>query len=115
MIYFLETSKFGIVEVDGSGKIVSFLEKPLPSATQSRLAVSTLLYRQALLMIKVELLRKDSLNKENKGHFQIPDAHCPIIVTNTTKGQLLYSRVYTSTRSRIQIRIWITIHMGEVI
>ena len=28
---------------------------------------------------------------------------------------LVISRVYTSTRSRIQIRIWITIHIGEVV
>lgn len=36
----LETSKVGIVEIDSTGKITSFLEKPLPSATPSRLAVS---------------------------------------------------------------------------
>lgn len=34
-----EINKFGIVEVDVHGKITSFLEKPLPSATTSRLAV----------------------------------------------------------------------------
>ena len=34
-----ETTKFGIVEVDGEGKICKFLEKPSPDATQSRRAV----------------------------------------------------------------------------
>ena len=36
----LETSKHEIVEVNDNGCIVSFLEKPLPSTTKSRLAVS---------------------------------------------------------------------------
>lgn len=37
---FTETCKLGIVEVNETGKILSFLEKPLPSTTKSRLAVS---------------------------------------------------------------------------
>ena len=35
-----ETSKCGIIETDENGIISSFLEKPLPTATKSRKAVS---------------------------------------------------------------------------
>lgn len=35
-----ETRKLGIIEVDDSGKILEFVEKPSPDATQSRRAVS---------------------------------------------------------------------------
>ena len=35
----LETSKFGILEVDGDGRVTSFLEKPSPEETTSRLSV----------------------------------------------------------------------------
>ena len=35
-----ETRKLGIMEVDDSGKILEFVEKPSPDATQSRRAVS---------------------------------------------------------------------------
>ncbi len=35
----VDTVKFGIVETDSRGCIISFLEKPLPSATKSRFAV----------------------------------------------------------------------------
>lgn len=36
---FLETRKLGIMEVDDSGRILEFVEKPSPDATQSRRAV----------------------------------------------------------------------------
>ena len=35
-----ETSKCGIIETDENGIISSFVEKPLPTATKSRKAVS---------------------------------------------------------------------------
>ena len=35
-----ETRKLGIMEVDSSGKVTSFIEKPSPDATLSRRAVS---------------------------------------------------------------------------
>ena len=36
---FSETHKFGILEVDASGLVTSFLEKPSPESTSSRMAV----------------------------------------------------------------------------
>ena len=39
-IFCTDVSKYGIAEVNAQGKITSFVEKPLPSATQSRLVVS---------------------------------------------------------------------------
>ena len=38
-----DTSRRGILELDDTGKVVSFLEKPLPTETTSRKAVSVLL------------------------------------------------------------------------
>ena len=34
----LETTKYGIIEIDGDGMICGFLEKPEPEMTKSRLA-----------------------------------------------------------------------------
>jgi len=41
----IDTVKFGIVEIDKEDRIVSFLEKPHPSITESRLAVGCSFYR----------------------------------------------------------------------
>ena len=38
-IFFLETTKFGILELNLENQVVGFLEKPGPSTTQSRWAV----------------------------------------------------------------------------
>jgi len=40
VVYVTETRKLGIMEVDSSGKVTSFIEKPSPDATPSRRAVS---------------------------------------------------------------------------
>ena len=37
---YIDTVKCGILEVDGSGQVTSFLEKPSSETTQSRLALS---------------------------------------------------------------------------
>ena len=37
---YIDAIKLGILEVDGSGRVTSFLEKPSPETTPSRLAVS---------------------------------------------------------------------------
>ena len=39
---YIETHKFGILEVDGTGLVTSFLEKPSPDSTSSRMAVRSL-------------------------------------------------------------------------
>ena len=43
LLYFSAVSKHGILEVDGNNRVTSFLEKPDPTMTSSRLAVSKLL------------------------------------------------------------------------
>ena len=40
MLLYIDTSRSGILELDNERKVVSFLEKPDPSSTLSRWAVS---------------------------------------------------------------------------
>ena len=46
-----DTVKCGILEVDDIGKVTSFLEKPHPDSTQSRKAVSYIVYGLRLLCL----------------------------------------------------------------
>lgn len=48
-LFFAETHKFGILEVDGTGLVTSFLEKPSPDSTSSRMAVRSLISSMPLI------------------------------------------------------------------